>query len=266
MDSAVIDAQLEHRKKNAEYIASTAESLIIDLFHRVIRTSEKTPHDFVSQLDSNIEEVATKAILEQFPDDGIFGEEYGVIKSKNGFEWVIDPIDGTNNYLRGLPLCGFQLAIVYNEQPLYTLIHRPFTQEVYTATKGQGAHYRNMLTGESRLLKVSDRPLSDAISIFDAQIGKRNNLTTNIMLKLSGTINMIRVFGVAAFDLPAVAEGSVEFLVTGVAKKYDIAAGLLLIEEAGGTVYGIDGTRPKLDDTLMVFNSLKLEPTLVGAL
>lgn len=266
MEPSDIDDNLEARKKIADYIASNAESLIIDLFHRVIRTSEKTPNDFVSQLDTDIEDMAVKAILEQFPNDGIYGEENGAIASKNGFEWIIDPIDGTNNYLRGLPLCGFQLAIVYKEQPLYALVHRPLTQEVYTATKGKGAYYRNMLTGETRRLKVSERPFSEAIGIFDAQVGKQSNPATSIMIKLSEHINMVRVFGVAAFDLPAVAEGSVEFLVTGIAKKYDIAPGLLLIEEAGGTAYSIDGAEPTLHDKLIVFSSLQLKPALIGAL
>ncbi|MCA9347486.1 inositol monophosphatase [Candidatus Saccharibacteria bacterium] len=247
--------ELKKRITLANYIASNAGSLITDLYHRKIRISEKEVNDFATELDKNIESMALRSILNQFPDDGFYGEENIRVDTKNGFEWVVDPIDGTNNYVRGLPLCGFQLAILFHDSPIFGLIHRPLTQEIYTATKGEGAHYVNQLTGENRSLEVSLRPLDQAIGIFDAKVGKSSNPSTSIMLRLSDHINMSRVFGVAVFDLPAVAEGAVEFLVSGIAKKYDLAAGMLLIQESGGVAYNLEGHEIKLTDELVIFSS-----------
>lgn len=258
--------EINERIPTAEFISSNAGSLIKDLFHKTIKTDEKTVNDYVTELDRNIESMALKSLSQQFPDDGFYGEENVAKESKNGFEWVVDPIDGTNNFVRGLTLCGFQLALLYNDEPIYALIHRPLTQEIYTATKGSGSSYRNDLTGECRKLKVSDRGLTNAIGIFDAKVGKSENPSTKIMINLADKIAMVRVFGVAVVDLPAIAEGSCEFLINGIAQKYDIAAGSLLIEEAGGVSYSIEGGKIGLEDNLVVFSNPSIKPDLLSEL
>jgi fructose-1,6-bisphosphatase/inositol monophosphatase family enzyme len=265
MDEKIL-YELKNRVPVAEYVAANAGSLIVNLFHNTIKTYEKTVNDYVTELDKNIESMALRTISQQFPDDGFFGEENVGKESKNGFEWVVDPIDGTNNYVRGLTLCGFQMALTYKNEPIYAVIHRPLTQEIYTATKGSGAIYKNNLTGEKRKLTVSNRNLSESIGIFDAKVGKTDNKSTKIMLQLADRIAMIRVFGVAVVDLPAIAEGSCEFLVSGIAKKYDIVAGLLLIEEAGGISYTIEGGDIGLDDNLVIFSNQTVKPDLLSAL
>jgi myo-inositol-1(or 4)-monophosphatase len=263
MDSLNRPPQLDERIKIAEYVASNAGSLITDLYHRKLRTKEKKLHDFVTELDEDIEAMAIKSVREQFPEDGFYGEETENIESKNDFEWVVDPIDGTNNFVRGLPLCGFQLAILYRGEPVYGLIHRPLLQEIYYAEKGRGAHYINRLTGESSILHVSERGLVDAIGILDAKVGKKTNRSTEIMLKLADEINMFRVFGVAVFDLPAIAEGSAEFLISGIAQKYDIAAGVLIINEAGGSAYNLSGAAIGLKDELVIFSNATVKHDLL---
>lgn len=266
MDKVELENELKSRIVIAHYIASNAGSLIKDLYHRKLKTTEKALHDFVTELDSQIEEMAKKSVFEHNIDDGFYGEESLAIKSKNGFEWVVDPIDGTNNFVRGLPLCGFQLAILYNDVPVFGLISRPLLQEVYTAIKGGGAHYTNDLTGESSKLRVSNKKLKDSIGMLDAKVGKSDNPTTRIMRTLADHIDMFRVFGVAVFDLPAVAEGSVEFLISGIAQKYDIAAGSLLIEEAGGVSYNIHGETIDLNDNLVIFSNPTIKNELVQLL
>ena len=261
-----IKQEIEKRIPLAEFIGNNARSLIVDLFHEKIRTEQKKAHDYVTQLDKEIESMALKAVHQQFPEDGFFGEEHMGFSSKNNIEWVIDPLDGTNNYVRGLPLCGFQIAILYKGVPVYGLIHRPLTQEIYYGLKDEGAFYRNNLTGEHSQLKVSERKLDSSIGIFDAEIGKSGNKSTVIMNRLVNKISMIRVFGVAVFDLPAVAEGSVEFLVSGIAKKYDIAAGSLLIQEAGGHAYSLDGTKAGIEQGLVIYSNEVIKEELLREL
>lgn len=261
-----IKEELMKRIPIGQYIATNAGSLISDLFHKKLITKEKTSNDFVTELDKNIESMALKTVMQGFSDDGFYGEENAGVDSKNGFEWVVDPIDGTNNYVRGFPLCGFQLAILYNNVPIYGLIHRPLTQEIYYAIKGNGANYQNNMTGETRVIQVSDRQLKEAIGIFDARVGKSTNKSTDLMIKIADSINMIRVFGVAVFDLPAIADGSADFLISGIAKRYDIAGGSLIIEEAGGVSYNLQGGSVGIDDELVIFSGKSLKQELLDKL
>jgi fructose-1,6-bisphosphatase/inositol monophosphatase family enzyme len=247
--------QLDERIRLADYIAGNAGSSITDLFHKQLHNSQKESNDYVSELDKAIESMAMKCVIESYPNDGFRGEENVGMESRSGFEWVVDPIDGTNNYLRGLPLCGFQLAIIYNGETVYGLISRPLLQDRYIAMMGKGAFYENTLTGEKTRIYVSTRKLQNAIGIFDSHLGGDDTSSTEFMKQVSSKIFSIRVFGVAVFDLPAVASGSVEFLVTGVAQKYDIAAGMLLVREAGGMAYQPSGAQATLENQTVVFSN-----------
>lgn len=91
--------------------------------------------------------------------------------------------------------------------------------------------------------------------IYDAQVGRSDNKSTKILLNLADNVSATRVLGVAVFDIPAVASGVAEVLVTGIAKPYDIAAGILLLEEAGGECYNINGEKPSLHDEFMIFST-----------
>ena len=257
---------LEKRIELAHYLASNAGSLITDLFHKTLKAEEKLADDYVTELDRAIESMCLKNVQEQFSEDGFSGEEGPKVTSKNEYEWVVDPIDGTNNFLRGLPLCGFQLAILHNDEVVYAVILRPFTQEWFTAEKGKGAFYRNRLTHEESQLKVSDRKLNESMAIFDASVGKSDNPATQILATLSDEISAVRVFGVAVFDLSAVASGVADRLVTGISNKYDIAAGSLLLSEAGGEMYDLKGRPVKLDDKFIIFSSASLKDPLLRAI
>lgn len=259
------DSDLLARTRIADYIASEAGLSMLHAFHQKLSITEKSSHDFVSELDKTIEQFALKTIRESFPNDNFFGEEGGLDAASGEFEWVVDPIDGTNNFLRGLPFAGFQLAIIRSGEIQYGLISRPFTQDQYTAMLGQGAFYENKMTGERRQIHVSTRNLTNAICVFDARIGQENNQSNAIFSRLINTIDAVRVFGAAVYDLPAVAEGAVDVLVSGISKKYDVAAGWLLVEEAGGSVYSLEQT-PKVSDELLIFSSKNIESQVLEAI
>lgn len=260
------DLTLDKRIELAHYMTSNAGSLITDLFHKTLKVEEKLSDDYVTELDRAIESMCLKNIQEQFPEDGFFGEEGPKVNSKNGYVWIVDPIDGTNNFIRGLPLCGFQLAIMLEDEVQYSVILRPFTQEWFTAERGKGAFYRNRQTQEESQIKVSERGLKDSMAIFDASVGRSDNPSTQILATLSDEVAAVRVFGVAVFDLTAVASGVAEILVTGISSKYDIAAGSLLLTEAGGEMYNLKGQPSKLDDKFIIFSAKTLKEPLLKAI
>lgn len=258
--------QLLPRIALAEFVANTAGSLMTDLFHKELKTNEKAPNDYVTELDKSIESMVLKNVLQSFPKDSFTGEENAGIVGNGQFSWIVDPIDGTNNFVRGLPLCGFQLAILFDEIPVYSIIIRPFTQETFVAQRGVGARYGNILTGEKAAVCVSDRTLEDALIIFDAQIGKSSNEATRLLSVLADKVATVRVLGVAVFDIPSVASGVAEILVTGIATRHDVAPGLLLLKEAGGEVYSVSGNEPGLDDELMIFSNKVVKPQVLDIL
>lgn len=254
---------LEPRIKMAFYIASTASGLIRDLFHKTLKTEGTISAGFATDLENSIETMAIKNIQSLFPEDGFTAEQGNDYPSKNEYDWVVDPLDGLENFTRGLTLCGFQLAILENKTLVHSIIVRPFTQEWFTATAGKGAFYENQLTGEKSQISVSKRAIEESMIIFDSSIGKSDNPSTQLLGSLADEVAVARSFGTAAFDMPAVAAGVAEILITGIAKLTDIAAGTLLIREAGGEVYDLKGGKPDLSDDFMIFSSpLYKEPLL----
>lgn len=262
MSNELYEEEILPRERLARYILETAGSIMLVSFHTHIKMAAKDSHDYVTEVDTRIEAYAKQTVLESFPEDSFSGEEGTLVLGTSGYEWVIDPIDGTNNYVRGLPFAGVQLAIMKNGEVVFGLIFRPFTQDVYSAVKGRGAFYENRLTGEKRRISVSLRTLDNAVGIFDDKVGKTDNPSTPIFHKLIDEIVKARVYGTAVYDIPSVAEGAVEFLVTGIAKKYDVAPGWLLVEEAGGSVFGL-GSDVSMDDGLVIFSNAKIKDNLL---
>ncbi|MFZ1249288.1 MAG: inositol monophosphatase [Candidatus Saccharimonadales bacterium] len=259
------DTEVAARIRLAEQLLATAAERIADAFHTRLQTTQKSPNDYVSELDTSIEQYVQNELKQAFPEDNFYGEESGASGGTNQYLWVYDPLDGTNNFLRGLPFAGTQIALLKDDVIVYSLIHRPFTSEKYYAQKGQGAFYENFRTNEQRQLQVSERSLSEAMAIFDSKVGKTDNASTPLFNSLIDKIASVRVLGVAVYDLPAVAEGAVEFLISGIAKKYDVAPGWLLIEEAGGTVYSLHG-EPTIDNELLILSNQAVTQELLQSI
>ncbi len=264
--TAPVDTELDKRIGVAHYVASTADSMIMDLFHKTFLNNQKDLVDgLVTDLDVVIADMCLKNIQSEFAGDGFRSVQKTTV-STSGYAWIVDPIAGTNNFLRGIPLCGFQLAILQGTKMIFSLIMRPFTQERFMAQSGKGATYQNRITGETANLRVSERSLPQAMGIFDASIGKMDNPATQILASLANEVAAVRAFGVAVFDIPAVASGCAEFFVTGISDRFYVAAGALLLAEAGGEVYNLDGELPGLDDSFMIFSSKSLKEPLLRAI
>lgn len=260
------EEDLKKRIETAHYVASAAGSLITDLFHKTLKTDNELANNSADDLEKSIESMCLNNVQSLYADDGFYTEQHNGSSTKSGFTWIVDAINGATNFTRGLPLCGFQLAIMYNDELVYAVILRPFTQEWFTAQKSQGAFYKNRQTGEESILSVSARDLENSMIIFDASVGKPDNPSTQLLASLAEEIAAVRSFGVSVFDLPSVASGMAEVLITGIAEKSHIAAGTLLLTEAGGEVYDLEGEKPTLDDRLMIFSSKTLKQPLLKSI
>lgn len=232
---------MEERKKVANRFVKHGGQLILEAFRTSVTVREKSHHDYVTEVDEKIETLFEKEINELFPEDAILGEEYDAIEGTSGYLWVIDPLDGTNNFVKGIPQAGIQLAIFKDAEPLYTAIFNPFVNQLYYAERGGGAYFEDLTTGHSSRLQVSGVSLAESMLIFDSSIALGDYPVLDIFNALMGNIGWLRVFGVAVLDLPFVALGSADILVSNIPKAVDIAGGCLLIEEAGGVITDFEG-------------------------
>ena len=215
-------------------IAHRAGDLLLEYFRAPAQDveSKSTPTDLVSAADKASEALILELIGSKRPGDGVLSEEGGSESSSSGLTWVVDPLDGTINFLFGSPVWAVSIAIEDGEGALVGVIHQPTTGETFSATRGGGAYL------DRRPIRVSDRAdLASALVgtgfAYDARArGVQAEIATRVLPKARD----IRRAGSAALDLAAVSCGRLDAFYEAPMEPWDKAAGVLLIREAGGVV------------------------------
>lgn len=194
---------------------------------------EKTRGDFVSEADVQAEKVIFDHLMLHFPDHGWLGEETGARDShESGLRWIVDPLDGTTNFLKGLPHWAVSIALVQGDAPLAAVVYDPPKGEMFCAQQGFGAH----LNGEK--IHVSEAvPVSAALMASGVPAGGRTTYLPHCLEDLAQLMPQtagLRRWGAAALDLAYVAAGRFDAYWERNLGPWDIAAGILLVREAGG--------------------------------
>jgi myo-inositol-1(or 4)-monophosphatase len=244
--------------------ARQAGNVIMRSFTRLdsLTVSEKKANDYVSEVDRNAEQAIIEIIRRAYPGHAILAEESGA-HGKDDFQWIIDPLDGTTNYLHGFPQFAVSIALTCRGRLESAVVYDPLRDEMFTADRGGGALLND------RRLRVSDqRHLKGALlgtgipyrdqRYMDAYLG---------MLKdLSKETAGIRRPGSAALDFAYVAAGRLDgFWELGLS-VWDFAAGALLVEEAGGTVSDIGGGSRHLETGNVITANVRLHQELLGTI
>ncbi len=223
--------------------AATAAELGGEIVRRYFRrlasgqADEKAAHDWVTAADRESEEVIFQFLSRATPGIGFLGEERGGLR-EGGERWVVDPLDGTLNFVRGFPHCAVSVALVSSGQVEVGAIYDPLRDEMFTA-KRKGGAFRN---GER--LRVSDRPgLAGAFVTtgFPFRIHKHFEAFLGVFRDVFAVAAGLRRPGAAALDLAHVAAGIFDAFFEFGLSAWDIAAGGLLVAEAGGVVSNLDG-------------------------
>ncbi|MCR8670405.1 inositol monophosphatase family protein [Agrococcus sp. HG114] len=205
-----------------------------------IAASKSSLVDIVTEADREVERLVVERIRAARPDDGILGEEGTSIVGTSGLTWVIDPIDGTVNYLYDIPAYAVSLAVVEGEpdpatwRPLSASVINAATGERFEATRGGGA------TLDGRPIRVADAvPAATALvgTGFGYDAGRRQRQAA-IVQQLIGSVRDIRRIGAAALDLAGVAAGRLNAYFEVGLQPWDFAAGALIVEESGGAIRG----------------------------
>ncbi len=207
--------------------------------HKVasIPVTRKARHDYVSEIDKTSEAEIVREIKRYHPDHAILGEEGGQ-QGESESVWIIDPLDGTSNYLHGMPHFGISIALQVKGRTEHGVVYDPMRDEMFSASRGGGAHLNN-----SRIRVSARTSLDSAIFATAFPFRQRGMMSvyTGIFSEIFRKAEDIRRYGAASLDLAWVAAGRVDgFFEIGL-KPWDVAAGALLVREAGGVVTDFEG-------------------------
>lgn len=221
--------------------ARKAGRLLVRDFGEVeqLQVSRKGPADFVSKADTKSERALVKELSIARPDFGFLLEEGGAIPGKDpDSRWIIDPLDGTTNFLHGIPHFAISIAAERSGELFAGIVYHPVTDDLYWAEKGRGAYLNN-----NRLRISGRRELKESLLATGIPYHGRGDHKQFIaeLGTIMGEVAGVRRFGAAALDLAYVAAGRYDAFWESGLEPWDIAAGIVLVREAGGMVSEFDG-------------------------
>jgi myo-inositol-1(or 4)-monophosphatase len=225
-----------------------------------VAATKSSSTDPVTEIDRATERLIRREVSAVRPGDGFVGEEGGSQSGSSRVAWVVDPIDGTVNFVYGIPAYSVSIAVQVDGRVVAGVVRNVVSGEEYSAVLGGGA--RRTADGREVVLQVPDGAglagalLSTGFS-YDAE---RRVEQAKAVAGLIGQVRDIRRFGSAALDLCSVADGRVDAYVERGLSSWDHSAGVLIVREAGGVVTGLDGGEP--DERLLVAAGPRLHPQL----
>jgi histidinol phosphatase-like enzyme (inositol monophosphatase family) len=235
----ILDPQIAGRLDFAVAIARAAGDVTLRYFRTagltVERKADKSP---VTIADRSAEQLMRDRISESFPHDAILGEEMGSREGTNGFQWVLDPIDGTKSFIHGVPLFTTLVAVLENDEPRIGVIHAPATGETVYAAKGSGCWYTPNAESEPEKSRVSNvARLEESLLVTTEIESFKQNPSPHafdVYLKLQSAVRFARTWG-DGYGYLMVATGRAEIMIDPIVNLWDAAPLQTVIEEAGGT-------------------------------
>jgi myo-inositol-1(or 4)-monophosphatase len=223
---------MKHYLDAAEKAARAAGKFLRKNFGRPQRVNAVAAHDIKLQIDIQTQELITKLLLKEFPKHALYGEEGIVGDQSSDHQWIVDPLDGTVNYFYGIPHFCVSIALRLRNEVMVGVIYDPIRREMWKGQKGE----TSKLNGDP--VHVSDRAdLAEAVvSVGLAKTGETINANFPLLQQMVHRVRKCRVLGSAALDMAYVACGRLDAYIEQGISLWDIAAGSLLVENAGGTV------------------------------
>lgn len=234
--------------RDLAHLANVARNAV-RIGHELIKTTrphtvtEKTDRDTYTEVDVRIEREIRAYLAEATPDIGFVGEEEGQsdAAADSAYVWGLDPIDGTANFVHGVPLSGVSLALMQGDRTVVGAISLPYMELHYSATLGSGAFVNGVKLKASKATELS----KSIVAIGDYALGEdaeeKNRQRIALTAALAAQVERVRMFGSAAHDLAWLAEGRIDGAIVMSNKTLDLAAGILIAREAGAIVKDSSG-------------------------
>ena len=195
--------------------------------------TKSTVHDVVTKVDKLSESMLIERIGKCFPDHSVLGEESGEHDAHSDYLWVVDPLDGTNNYSQGLPVFCVSIGLQYREETILGVVYAPYLGELYTAIRDRGARYNGKVIRVAEKQDLAHSVLGTGFP-YDKDVNPDNNAAN--LAAILPSIRGIRRMGSAAYDLCCVAAGWLDGYWELALQPWDMCAGALIVQEAGGIV------------------------------
>jgi myo-inositol-1(or 4)-monophosphatase len=203
----------------------------------------KGDRDMSTEVDFAVERTVRELLAEKTPEIGVLGEEEGATgATEGGLLWCLDPVDGTVNFVHGLPLCAVSLGLVAGGRSIVGVIELPFLGGRYTAVAGGGAHLDGRRLHGSRCELMAEALVAVGDFAFGARAAERNVGRLRMAGLLAASVQRVRMIGTAAIGLAWVAEGKLDACVLHSNQPWDTSAGVVIAREAGVEVLDVDGS------------------------
>ena len=229
-----------------------------------LQVSIKGPGDFVTASDKKVEKILIDELQKARPNYSILSEEIGKINNDESFKWIIDPIDGTANFLHGIPHFAISIGLEHDGEIICGIIYDPIKDEMFVAEKGNGSYLNN------QRIRVSSRSKLENCIIFTGgpKIGVKNR---ELFLKEYNNVSSkvptsIRKLGSASLDMAYVAAGRCDGFWQRDLKYWDIAAGIILVKESGGFVTDFKGEKGYMQNKTILATNSKINNEMIEIL
>ncbi|GAB4279945.1 MAG: inositol monophosphatase family protein [Candidatus Promineifilaceae bacterium] len=259
----------QYELDTAVTIAREAGELLAEGFDKKKEVVHKsTAVDWVTQYDTAAETLIVSRLREKFPEHGLLGEEGSNFAGNGRFQWIVDPLDGTNNFAHNFPVFCVSIALWEGQTPRVGVVYDPLRDECFTAVSGQGA----WLTRRGKVMKLSVTNTDNLASSLIAtgfpydRVKQQNGHVTNVAESEAflRQVQGLRRAGSAALDICYVGAGRLDGYWEYKLHPWDVAAAVLIAQEAGGTVSWIDGSPFRLDKQVaMVASNGRIHQTML---
>jgi len=221
------------------------------------------PTNLVTEMDARAERLIVDGLLRAFPDDAILAEEGGVRGGRSGRRWIVDPLDGTTNYAHGIPLFAVSIALEVEHAIVLGVVYDPNLDELYVAERGGGARLNDAAIAVSAATRLDESLLTTGFP-YDIRVRADNNLREYAALSVRA--RAVRRFGSAVLDLAYVAAGRFDGYWELRLGPWDVAAGALLVAEAGGRVTDVEGGPLDVDAPSLIASNGRIHDELLAVL
>lgn len=209
----------------------------------------------VSEADRKSEELILSKLKEKFPEHGIYSEEAGWDKEKSDYTWYIDPLDGTTNFLRNIPLWGVSMGLLYKDEPILGVLHFPTLNLTVSAEKGKGAY------ANDKEIHVSKKSLKESL-YYSGGIFKG---IPNLNKEIADKTGLLKIIDASCYELAQIAMGDAE-LYELINAAHDVAAGIIIVEEAGGKATDGEGSKWTPDSKHVVISNGVIHEEVINIL
>jgi len=238
----------------AEVIVRKAGAVVKEGYGNVRHIRQKGAIDLVTEFDVRSEEIIISSLQKEFPEHAILAEESGSGTKVSEYQWVIDPLDGTTNFAHGIPIFSVTMSLMKDNSPIVGVVYDPLRDEMFSAELGHGATLNNDAIHVSSQVDLGHAVISTGFP-YDLRTNPQNNLAQFVHFQLR--TQAVRHLASAALDCAWTAMGRLDGYWEFGTKPWDVGAGALIVQEAGGRVTSVAGDDDFIvDETIVVSNSL----------